>query len=101
MHYIMGTYRTDRSINSSHGILKQPRTEVEFIRIMDHFVGRNIGRAIGHFRIPVSEYDPENVGNIVKFTKSANSFNCYGSFTVNNVGIISDYQFTRGDVDTE
>ena len=97
----MGTYKTDRSTNPSHGTLKQPRTEVEFIRIMDHFVGRSIGRAIGHFGIPESEYDPENAGSTVSFTKSANSFNCYGSFTVNNVGIISDYQFTRENADAK
>ncbi len=97
----MGTYRTDRSINRSHGILKQPRTEVEFIRILDHFVGRNIERAIGHFGVPVSEFDLENGGKTVKFTKSAITFNSNCLFTVNNVGIISDYQFIRGDVDNE
>jgi hypothetical protein len=97
----MGTYKTDSSTNRSHGILKQPRTEVQFVRIMDHFVGRNIGRAVEHFNISESEYNPENVGNTVKFTKSENSFNCYGSFTVNSVGIISDYQFTRGNADNE
>ncbi|MCZ6803495.1 MAG: hypothetical protein O7D86_06080 [Proteobacteria bacterium] len=97
----MGTYRTDRSINQSHGILKQPRTEVQFRRILDHFIGRNIERAIGHFGVPESEYDLDSGDKVIKFTKSAISFDSHCSFTINNVGIISAYTFKRGEVEKD
>jgi hypothetical protein len=93
----MGTYRTDSSINRSHGILKYPRTEVEFMNILDHFVGRNIGRAVAHFGVPEEEYTLGSGLTSVKFTKSAISFNSHCTFIVNNVGIISKYEFERGE----
>lgn len=92
----MGTYRTDSSTNRSHGILKFPRTEAEFIRILDHFVGRNIERAIAHFGVPEDEFDLESGNKSIKFTKSAISFDSHCSFTINNLGIIQDYSFERG-----
>ncbi len=91
----MGTYKTDSIINRSHGILKQPGSEVEFITIMDHFIGRNIERAIAHFGDPDSEQEVDNSHKMVCFNKSLKSFNCDCSFTVNNVGVISEYQFER------
>ncbi|RLA59842.1 MAG: hypothetical protein DRR04_07385 [Gammaproteobacteria bacterium] len=93
----MGTYKTDSSSNRSHGILKYPRTEVEFTRILDHFVGRNIERAIAHFGVPEDELELQQGHKSVKFTKSAISFDSHCTFTVNNVGNITDYKFVRGE----
>ena len=93
----MGTYKTDSSTNRSHGILKQPRTEVEFINILDHFIGRNILRAVAHFGIPEDEIELEDGQKSVTFTKSAISFNSHCTFTINGTGIISDYKFVRGE----
>jgi hypothetical protein len=94
----MGTYKTDSSTNRSHGILKYPTTEVQFIKILDHFVGRNIERAVQHFGIPEKELNLESGHRSIRFTKSAISFNSNCTFTVNNVGIIKDYKFERGEV---
>jgi len=95
---IMGTYKTDSSTNRSHGILKYPRTEVEFIKILDHFVGRNIVKAVEHFGIPEHELDLESGHKAIKFTKSAISFNSQCTFTINNVGNITNYEFVRGEI---
>lgn len=94
----MGTYKTDSNPNRSHGILKYPRTEVEFRNILDHFVGRNIEKAIAHFGVPENEVDLTSGNKAIKFTKSAISFNSHCTFTINNVGNITEYNFERGEV---
>jgi hypothetical protein len=94
----MGTYKTDSNSNRSHGILKTPRTEVEFINILDHFVGRNIEKAVKHFGVPEDELDLESGNKAIKFTKSAISFNSHCTFMINNVGNITEYNFVRGEI---
>lgn len=94
----MGTYKTDSSTNRSHGILKYPRTEVEFIKILDHFVGRHIEKAVAHFGVPEDEVDLESGNKSIKFSKSAISFNSHCTFVINNVGNITEYDFVRGEI---
>ncbi|ASD66577.1 hypothetical protein [Pseudoalteromonas piscicida] len=91
----MGTYKTDSSINRSHGILKTPQTEAEFIRILDHFVGRHIELALAHFGNPKTAIKHTDNKQQVYFSKSANSFNSNCGFTINALGTICDYSFTR------
>ena len=92
---IMGTYKTDSSINRSHGLLKAPQTEGEFIRILDHFVGRHIELALAHFGSPETVIKAIDKRQKVYFSKSAFSFNCECIFTINSLGSICDYSFTR------
>jgi len=94
----MGTYKTDSQTNRSHGILKYPRTEVEFINILDHFVGRHIEKAVAHFGVPEDEVDLTGGAKAIKFTKSAVTFNSNCTFMINNVGAITEYNFERGEL---